>query len=524
MTCKFVFLSLLVLFGMCHIYSQTKVPVDIVQLSEATFSKNPAIKRNILNISNAEGSLQIQKSIFDYKLTSGVSLSRNALNLFEADPRNEFIGNRLKSRNTGVSMGLQKIFRSSLIARLNVDYSMAENNFPFNRFNQNVGSYLSDHSVSSRFSLTQPLLRGRGKTIATASEQASSLNLESANNNTEFANSFELFQMGSAYWQYVAAYKSLVIFKKNEARVRRVLEITEELVKADKKPAGDLAQIQADLANQERQTKVAEQTLYTARLNLGRAIGLSEAESKQLGDPLDEFPTIRESGYSNDFDETIFLTIARKNRKDIQASKKIQKALELQLRLAENNKKPQLDLTGFVNYGGMNMGNGLNRALATFSRNEGRSLGYGFDLNFSFPLNNNQARGTYIQNEVALKDQKIANNNLQRNIDLNVSIAFNNLDNSVQVLEKAKEALEFYQKVYHNEQVKFRNGLTILLNLIQFQERLTFAELDYLQAHQQFAIAIINLRYETGTLLKRKDNTTEVKIKRESFYTIPKNN
>ncbi|MBL4606063.1 MAG: TolC family protein, partial [Flavobacteriaceae bacterium] len=209
-------------------------------------------------------------------------------------------------------------------------------------------------------------------------------------------------------------------------------------------------------------------------------------------------------------------------RKDILASKKTQEALKLQLDLAENNKKAQIDLTGFLNYGGMNMGNGLNRAIATFTRNEGRSFGYGISLNFSFPINNNLAQGSYIQNEVALKDQQIANNDLQRNIRLNVSIALNDLDKSVQVLKKAQESLNFYQKVFNNEQVKFKNGLTILLNLIQFQERLTFAELEYLQAHQQFASAIINLRYETGTLLINKKGASG--IDKKLFYTIPNYN
>ena len=188
------------------------------------------------------------------------------------------------------------------------------------------------------------------------------------------------------------------------------------------------------------------------------------------------------------------------------------------MRLAENNKQAQVDLTGFVNYGGNTLGNGFGRAFSTFSQADGRNFGYGIGLNFSFPVNNNQAQGAYIQNQTALKDQEIANSNLQRNIDLNVSIALNNLSNSIQVLEKAKQSLDFYQEVYNNEQIKFKNGLTILLNLIQFQERLTFAELEYLSAKQQFAIAIINLRYETGTLLVGQGTSS---INKSLFYTIP---
>jgi outer membrane protein TolC len=509
----------LFLLGACKTYGQTTIPVDIVRLSEITIAESPIIKRNLLNVTSAEGGLQIQKSTFDYQLVSGISLIRNSLNLFKADSRNELIDNELDSKNTGISVGLQKLFRSSLIANLSIDYTNASDNYPLNRFSQDVGAYFEDHNVSSTFSLTQPLLRGRGKMIATALEEASKLNLESADSNADFVNSFELLQTGSTYWQYVAAYKSLKIFKENEARVRRVLEITQELVKADKRPVGDLSQVQADLANQERQTKVAEQTFYNAKLNLGRSIGLSEVESKKLGDPTDDFPTIAESQYNKNLDESKYLKIAKNNRKDILAAKKSQEAFRLQFNLSDNNKKPQLNLTGFVSYGGMNMGNGLNNALATFSRNEGRDIGYGLRLNLTFPINNNLAKGSYIQSEVAFKNQQLANENLQRNIDLNVSIALNNLENSVQVLEKARKSLDFYQEVYNNEQIKFKNGLTILLNLIQFQERLTFAELDYLQAHQQFAVAIVNLRYETGTLLVGQSG--ESVIKRDLFFTIP---
>ena len=339
------------------------------------------------------------------------------------DPRSVLISDDLTSRFTTATLGLQKTLRSSLQVNLSVDYTLLSDNLPIDRFNQSVVPNVGDHTMSSTFSLTQPLMRGKGRKIATALEKATELNLESTNDNVVFANSFELLQTGTAYWNYLVASRAIKIFQENEARVRRVLEVTEELVKAEKRPAGDIAQVKADLANQERQTALAEQNLYRARMDLGRAIGLSEEDSKDLGIPLDQFPTIEESNYTSTIDKSIFIELARENRKDIDAAKKAQESLELQLALAENNKRAQLDLTGFVNYGGMNMGNGFGTAFSTFTRSEGSNLGYGLRLNFSFPINNNQAQGTYVQNKAALKDQEISNSNLQRNIDLNVSIA-----------------------------------------------------------------------------------------------------
>ena len=124
-------------------------------------------------------------------------------------------------------------------------------------------------------------------------------------------------------------------------------------------------------------------------------------------------------------------------------------------------------------------------------------------MTFTFPVNNNLAKGNYAKSLVALNDQKISNDNLQRNIELNISNAINTLDNSVVVLERAKEALNSYKDAFNNEQVKLQAGLTTILNVILFQERLTSSELEYLQAYQQFANAIINLRHETGTLISQ---------------------
>lgn len=504
------------------LYGQTTLECDLIELAKLTLDKSPVIQQNELQILNAKGNVQIQRSIFDYQAFAGVSLGKNKSYLFDADPRNNSVDNDIiETNNTGFSLGLQRRFRIGTLATVSLDYNQLSDNFTLNRFNQQVSPFVSDHAIISTFSLTQPLLRGRGYKVTTALEKASLLELESNEDNYEFTSSLELLQMAATYWEYLAAYKNLVIFQENEERVRRVLGITEELVKADKKPAADLVQIKADLANQERQTTIAEQNLFTTRLNLGRTIGLSDADSKLLGIPKNEFPTIKASGFDTKLITEQMIQIATDNRKDLEAFEKIRKSLELQLNLADNNRRPQLDLTGFASYGGMNMGNGLDQAFNTLRDREGRNYEVGLRLDFSFPLNNNLAKGNYVVNKANLRNQEIAYSNLQRNINLNVHIAVNNLKNNVLVLEKAAEALQHSQEVFKNEQIKFKNGLSTILNLILFQERLTFAQRDYLLAQQQFATSIVNLRYETGTLIRLTDNSEPYFIEASIFYNIP---
>ncbi len=515
---KYIFILLLVLYY-SHLYGQSKIKCDLIEITSKAFDMNPTMKRSAYTIQDAQANLQVQRSVFDFNSYSGLTVKNGNYNLFNADPRNQFIDKVLKTNSTDFSAGVRKKLRSGQITEISLSYGFNNSNLPYDSFSQNVAPFLGNHLSTINYSLTQPLLRGRGRDIATTLERTSHLYIENTKKNNEFTNSYEILQIGFAYWNYYTAFKNLDIYKQNESRVRNVLGITKELVKADKKPAGDLIQVNADLANQEKLTIRAEQNLYEARLNLGREIGLSNEESLLLDVPTNEFPTIANSEYRNDFDKNAFIKIAKEKRGDLKAVKKVAEALEMQYKLAGNNTKPQLDLTGFAFYGSASTGNGIGETFSSFTNNQGRNMGIGAKLSYTFPINNNLAKGNLAKSNIALNDQKVVNDNLQRNIELNISNALNNLNNSVLILQKAKEALDNYKEAFSNEQVKFQTGLTTILSLILFQERLTSAELQYLQAYQQFANAIVNLRHETGTLISQDNNGFA--IDQKAFYIIP---
>lgn len=521
-TQKSIFFYILFISGFC-LFAQTQIEGDLLLLSELTIEKSPLIQRNALQIDQAEANFQSQRSAFDYQLSSGYNISTNKLTPFDADPRRQLLTGRIETNNSDFSIGLQKRFRTGTILDVRSSYSQISDNFPINRFGEQVGSDISDQASSATIALTQPLLRGNGVKVTTAFEKSAKLDIISARQNFELNSAFELSQMARTYWQYLGAFKSLSIFKENENRIRNVLEITEELVKADKRPASDLTQIRADLANQERQTTNAAQNVYNAKVNLGRAVGLSEEESATIGNPKNDFPTLLESKFTKEDKSKTLLQLARTNRTDVKAQENTAEALELQLVAAKNSKLPQVDLTGFLTYGGAAVGGGFGQYLNAFGNSQGRNQVAGLGITFSLPLNNNLAKANIAQSKIALTDQQIAYKNLIRNIDLNVSIANNNLDNSVLILEKAEETLKYSKEVFSNEQVRFQNGITTLLNLILFQERLTFAQLEYLQAQQQFATAIVDLRFETGTLYNINENGVAEPLNKLIFYTIPNN-
>ena len=109
---------------------------------------------------------------------------------------------------------------------------------------------------------------------------------------------------------------------------------------------------------------------------------------------------------------------------------------------------------------------------------------------------------------------------------IDVRISLNALGNYTAVLMNAEKSYKQYLKTYENEQLKFKQGLTTLLNLIQVQDRLTYAHATYISAKLQFANALANLRYETGTIndLNVINDGYDLNlgaIDTERFYTSP---
>lgn len=517
-----MWLKYLPILGMCclglsPLLAQTElINADLSSLYQYTVQNSPTVKRQQIQNQLADAARQTARSQFDFLLLADVSTSRAGYNLMALDPRRSVVGNEINTNDMQLSAQVQRTFRTGTLASIGVAYQRTADSYPLTVFNEQVGAFFADNSTSTSLSITQPLLRGRGRSIVTANETLAGLGLESQQENAVFVISGQVFNTVAAYWQYRGATESFQVYQDNEARVRSVLEVTEQLVAGDKKPAGDLTQVRADLTDKERQTVAAQQALFAARQNLGRSIGLSADASAGLTAPESVFPSLASDADLPTLEE--LLQIARANRADLKSLRKFLAQQLTQLEVAENNLKPQLNLTAFGSYGGVAMGNGVDRFFRALANDEGRQTQVGVGLNYQFPINNNLAEAAVVSAQLQIADQETFLNDQIRNIELNVSISYNNYLNSVEIVRKAQQSLGYYQDVFTNEQYKFQNGLTTLLNLIIMQERLTFAQLEYIQAQQQYAIAISSLRYESGTLYRAvQSGPVDVSI----FYSLP---
>lgn len=497
------------------IYSQ-EIESSLKNFTQLLIENNYELKSQNYTIQESKSYLLSNYGVFDFGLTSNVSYNYLKSRLQDNDPKLQYLNSHnLRSNNVGFSAGIQKKLQSGQYTNVSIDYTFDNNNFPINNFGENVGEYANNNFGRLLFSLTQPILRGRGKNINLAPIHSIEANITSLENQYSYISSYQLFQMAVAYWDYLKSYKQLEVYKENEERVNQIFLMTNELIKADKKPASELIQVEAQYLEQQKLTEAAELAFQNSKVNLAIIIGIDEEKSNQIKNPKDDFPNIENSGYYEEIKLESLVELAIANRKDLEASKSDLKSLEFQKELQQNDLKPQLDVTGFLSYGGQNTGYGI---VSPFYQVQGQNIGAGVQVQFSYPIENRIAKGNFKRTSTLIENQKVVNENIERTIELDLKSSLNTLERSVSILEKSKKTLEAYKEAYNNENTKFQNGLTTLINLLIFQDRLANAELEYIRAKQGFANSIVNIRFYSGTILSDNGNSNEFE---KVFYELP---
>jgi outer membrane protein len=92
------------------------------------------------------------------------------------------------------------------------------------------------------------------------------------------------------------------------------------------------------------------------------------------------------------------------------------------------------------------------------------------------------------------------------------------LSDAVAKLQRARNAVDAYRLGLNGEQEKFRLGLSSVVDVLTIEDRLTTALSTENAARLDYAVAIINLRYATGTLIDPKATTYQLK---QELFTKP---
>jgi outer membrane protein len=90
---------------------------------------------------------------------------------------------------------------------------------------------------------------------------------------------------------------------------------------------------------------------------------------------------------------------------------------------------------------------------------------------------------------------------VSRNITSAVVTATEALRNGVLRLGKSRESVEFFQAAIEGERERYRVGIGSVVDVLTVEDRLTNSLTNRVQAQLAYALALVQFRFATGTII-----------------------
>jgi outer membrane protein TolC len=309
----------------------------------------------------------------------------------------------------------------------------------------------------------------------------------------------------------------LEILRSTEESSRSLLDTTRRLIEAQLTPAAELVQLEADLALREANRIVGERNLFLAIQQLGNELGLPAERIAELALPSDPFPPLSRSEVPAR--ASILLAEAEARRADLLAAQERLAAEQARLVSAEDALEPRLDLVFTPSYTGLEEGAGGEEYFAALWTDvPGLSTTLG--LSWSFPLRNRAAAGDLLRAEAAVRRRELLIEQIDKLVDSRIPAALETVLKNAERLEKLEQVVDLFRRTVENEEKKLRAGTSTLIDVISQRDRLTSALQSRNAAQLALAVALVELRFETGTLIA-VDAVDDVSVRGEDFTTLP---
>jgi outer membrane protein TolC len=464
---------------------------DSVRLALAN---NTNIHIDHYQIETAENNLQRVYAPFDPLLTSSFSDQRAKSPTSTQLQGASVLNSLTQETQIGYSQTFQTgtSFQGSFIANKN------STNSTFNFLNPST-------STTLEFNVTQPLLRNRGLFPNRAPILIAQRNLKQAHASFLADVNNIILQIISSYWNVVLARDNLSVQQKSLDEAQKSYDHDKKALSLGALPPLDIYRSESQVASRRVGVIQAEYSVKQAedqfRQDIGadlvpaiRALDLDMTDQPQ---PVGELPTM---------DIPTALARAIANRPELEAAHQQLAADELSIRLAHNNLKPDLELSGFY------WGNGLNGFEAgVVNTGIGTSLSqsfrftfpaYGATLSLALPIKNHGAEANLADSLVSRRRDQYQERGTNQNISLEVTNAVHALEATKLGMEAAKVAVDLARDTLHADERKYELGAEPVFFVLDAQTQLAQAELNLIQSEVNFQLAVTQVDHATGDLLE----------------------
>ncbi len=361
-----------------------------------------------------------------------------------------------------------------------------------------------------QFTITQPLLRNFGLFPNRAPILIAQRNLKQARSNFTAQVNNIIFGIIGDYWSVVLARENLSVQQKSLDEAQKSYDHDKKALSLGALPPLDIYRSESQVASRRVGVIHAEYSLKQAADQFRRDIGADldpsiRALDVELTDqpaPLGELPAT---------DIAVALSRALANRPEFETVRQQLANDELNVRLAHNNLKPDLELSVFYQGNGVAgdqpnptppppvLRSGLSDSLSQVFHFTYPA--YGGTLSLNLPVRRHSAQANLADALVSRRQDQYLERRTTQSITLEVTNAVHSLEEAKLTMEAAKVAVDLARDSLHADERKYELGAEPVFFVLDAQTQLAQAELNLIQAQVNFQLAVVQLDHATGDLL-----------------------
>ncbi|PTY00319.1 TolC family protein [Opitutus sp. ER46] len=374
---------------------------------------------------------------------------------------------------------------SEKIPQTNGTLSLTSN---LSRSSTRVPSYSSGVTAN----LSQPLLGGAGKTVATASLERAKLGVGIAYVNYRSRVLTVIRNTENAYYDLVAARETLRIRQLSLELARRLLEENQAKRTSGVATDLDVATAEVGVANARRAELQADQAVRNAEDALLALVNVDNLDVRPgpvaFDDYRDGVPSFSKS-----------YKAARDNYPDTLSATDTIKQLEIDVATAKRNRLPSLTLNASVGYSTDDTSYGDVINSLPNDHGDARSL----SLQYSMPWGMRADRARYRSAVASLNSQKVRLEQLEQQLLVNVRSAVRAVETNLASVEIAAQATQLAARQYDLQKARFDAGLSTSRLVLQAQDDLEQARVNELSAKATLRSAVAELHRLEGSSIQR---------------------
>jgi len=308
----------------------------------------------------------------------------------------------------------------------------------------------------------------------------------------------------SAYWRLLQARRDFEILQK---LLQRTLETLKKVLGRKEIDATNV-----QIKQMEASAKAREAVLLQASK---RVIDTQDALVRLMADPqvsmLDELEIVPDTTpfmTAEEFEQSEILGLAMKKNPIMQQARVAITIADINIRVAENQEMPKLDLIASSRIQGLDSSQG--RAQDRF--NSGDYASYAVGLSLEFPLGNRQREAELIRRRFERRKAISTLQNLADQVAIQAKGRIRMVETNHAEIQIQKEAAQAagiqLQAIEDSEPIRERLTPEFLLVKLQAQGALADAQMSQIRAVAEFNISLAELAQTTGTVLEMRQVST----------------